>query len=297
MNTYTSRLKKRMPASGDVDWDDEWHDNEKINDVVMGALLTTNRVLSGGEVTDGTGLTADYAALTVLLAGVSYVIAGGSLALTEAAAGAEQANWVFISDSGEAAVSINPPIGEYVPLARVDVSDTAVIRIADLRPMMTDLAGAIHGATSKATPVDADEVSLWDSVTSTIKNLTWANLKATLKTYFDTLYVSVTDGGWIAATLVNSWVTHTAGYELSYKKLANNIVFVTGMIKNGTATAGTTIFTLPVGYRPGRETIAVVRDNATISNINITVLGAVNIATTFSGNSVIKISFSFKAEA
>jgi len=48
---------------------------------------------------------------------------------------------------------------------------------------------AIHAATSKATPVDADELALSDSAASfALKKLTWLNLKATLKTYFDTLY-------------------------------------------------------------------------------------------------------------
>lgn len=52
-----------------------------------------------------------------------------------------------------------------------------------------NLARVIHAATSKATPVDADELGLWDSVVSGLKKLTWANLKATLKTYFDGLYL------------------------------------------------------------------------------------------------------------
>ena len=43
--------------------------------------------------------------------------------------------------------------------------------------------------TSKTTPVDADLIPLSDSAsTFGIKKLTWANTKATLKTYFDTLY-------------------------------------------------------------------------------------------------------------
>lgn len=51
------------------------------------------------------------------------------------------------------------------------------------------VAGIIHAATSKATPVDADEVGLVDSAASFgLKRLTWANIKATLKAYFDTLY-------------------------------------------------------------------------------------------------------------
>lgn len=50
----------------------------------------------------------------------------------------------------------------------------------------------IHNATSKTTPVDADELALVDSAASNVlKKLTWANLKATAKTYFDTLYAAL----------------------------------------------------------------------------------------------------------
>lgn len=50
-----------------------------------------------------------------------------------------------------------------------------------------------HAATGKTTPVDADEVGLIDSAASNVlKKLTWVNLKATLKTYFDTLYSGIT---------------------------------------------------------------------------------------------------------
>ncbi len=45
---------------------------------------------------------------------------------------------------------------------------------------------------SKATPVDADSVLLQDTADSNIwKKLSWLNTKATLKTYFDTLYQAV----------------------------------------------------------------------------------------------------------
>jgi hypothetical protein len=55
----------------------------------------------------------------------------------------------------------------------------------------TTLGSKINGATDKATPIDADLLGLVDSAASNIlKKLSWANVKATLKTYFDTLYNS-----------------------------------------------------------------------------------------------------------
>jgi hypothetical protein len=53
-----------------------------------------------------------------------------------------------------------------------------------------NVGAAIHGATAKTTPVDADTVSLIDSAASNVlKKVTWANIKATLKTYLDPFYL------------------------------------------------------------------------------------------------------------
>lgn len=55
----------------------------------------------------------------------------------------------------------------------------------------TTTGALISGATAKTTPVDADAVGISDSAASgVLKNVTWANIKATLKTYFDGLYPS-----------------------------------------------------------------------------------------------------------
>lgn len=62
-----------------------------------------------------------------------------------------------------------------------------------VHPMVTgaDLGVPISAATDKATPVDADTLIVSDSAASNVgKKLSWANLKATLKAYFDTQYPS-----------------------------------------------------------------------------------------------------------
>lgn len=49
-------------------------------------------------------------------------------------------------------------------------------------------ASEIHAATSKTTPIDADELGLADSAASyVLKKLTWANLKTTLSSFFAVL--------------------------------------------------------------------------------------------------------------
>lgn len=57
------------------------------------------------------------------------------------------------------------------------------------------IGALINAAVSKNPPVDADQIGLMDSAASNIlKKLSWANVKATLKTYFDTLYAAIRYG-------------------------------------------------------------------------------------------------------
>jgi hypothetical protein len=73
------------------------------------------------------------------------------------------------------------------------ISDFNAAALAAAPAETTTTAGAlINGATTKATPVDADHIGLMDSAASNVlKKLSWANLKATLVTYFDTLYATL----------------------------------------------------------------------------------------------------------
>jgi hypothetical protein len=47
----------------------------------------------------------------------------------------------------------------------------------------------INGLVEKTNPINADMIQIMDSGAGNIlKKLSWINIKATLKTYFDTLY-------------------------------------------------------------------------------------------------------------
>lgn len=68
-----------------------------------------------------------------------------------------------------------------------------------------------------------------------------------------TLESKVTDSGWIAPTMTNSWVNYGGNYTtLAYRKI-NGVVHLRGLIKDGTINAA--ICTLPAGYRPSGQTV------------------------------------------
>lgn len=77
----------------------------------------------------------------------------------------------------------------------------------------TTTAGAlINGATSKAAPVDADHVGLMDSAAANVlKKLSWSNIKATLKAYFDTLYAPVNPKSVLAIACSDETTALTSG--------------------------------------------------------------------------------------
>lgn len=54
-----------------------------------------------------------------------------------------------------------------------------------------------------------------------------------------------------ALPLSNSWVDYTTGWETANYELNAGRVYVGGLVKNGVVTSGTTIGTLPQGFRPG----------------------------------------------
>lgn len=98
----------------------------------------------------------------------------------------------------------------------------------DVNAIHTNAAGEINGLTAKATPADNDAFVLEDSAAGYVKKETlWSAIKATFKTYFDTLY----------SVLGHS---HTAVLTVKEQDGAPSVANVTEIkVSNGTLTDNT----------------------------------------------------------
>lgn len=113
----------------------------------------------------------------------------------------------------------------------------------------------INGLTGKTTPVDADYVGLMDSAASNVqKKLSWANIKATLLTYFDTKYAPLSAVAAIKYITIDQATTNDASVpvavtDLIFAAAANTKYAVSGVVKVGCSAAGGVRFgfTVPSG--------------------------------------------------
>lgn len=175
---------------------------------------------------------------------------------------------------------------------------------------------------SKTTPVDADSVALSDSAASGFrKKLTWANLKATLKTYFDSLYAAtlgaddnyVTDAEKVKLTNLSGTNSGDNATNSQYSGLVSNAThtgdatgstaltvvalngtslagLATGLLKNTTSTGVPSIATAGTDYALpsqtfyiGTTSVAINRASAALTLAGIT-LTTPNIGTPSAGN-------------
>lgn len=101
------------------------------------------------------------------------------------------------------------------------------------------VASATHAATSKTTPVDADEVPLADSESSfSLKRLTWANLKAAIASYIASAAMTMTNKTLTAAKLVNNGYLADANSQVLFAgfTVASSVNFLG--VSNAATTTG-----------------------------------------------------------
>lgn len=150
----------------------------------------------------------------------------------------------------------------------------------------TDIASVVHAATSKTTPVDADEFAIVDSAASNaLKKLTWANLKATLAAW-------LVSAGWIREKLTanrtyyvlttgsdsNNGLANTSGGAfLTIQKAINTVAALDLSVYNVTIQVGAGTYTGAVsvnGPWVGLGTVSLIGDTTTPTNVVISTTSA-----------------------
>ena len=118
---------------------------------------------------------------------------------------------------------------------------------------------------SKSTPIDADNLLLQDSADISIwKKLSWANVKATLKTYFDTLYQaagSYLTSANIVQTITNGVTTNAPSEDAVFDALAG---------KQATLVSGTNIKTIEGQSLVGSGNIDLSKSDVGLGNVDNT---------------------------
>jgi hypothetical protein len=87
----------------------------------------------------------------------------------------------------------------------------------------TTLQDVIEGAVEQTSPSGDDLIAITDSTGSSVKKLSWTNLKSLLKTYFDTIYTTTSAVASQITTALASYITtSTADANYSSKNITAN---------------------------------------------------------------------------
>lgn len=242
-------------------------------------------------VTQAVDLDALEAEIAALANGMVYKGNWDASAGTFPGAGVAQTGWfytvsvggtvngvVFVAGDRLIAIVDNASTTTYAAnWTQLDATDA--VTSVDSATGNVDLATILFAKTAKTTPVDADTVPFTDSAASNVlKKVTWANIKATLKTYIDSMTSTFTNKR-VNPRTASSTTASTLTPDLS----AANVYYRT------TQTATLTV-EAPIGTPVIGETIAIYIDSAGAQTLNMNAtyipFGAAFPATTTAGKTL-----------
>jgi hypothetical protein len=141
---------------------------------------------------------------------------------------------VNIDNQENIKVNISAPVPE-APVDGLQYArkDASWVEVAAAGLTAASFGAFMHGLTIKPTPVDIDDLVIKDSEDSNnAKGLSWANLKATLKNYFDNIY---------AAVIGDNSITNAKLAQIATNIIKGRSTAGTGNVEDLTATQVTAI--------------------------------------------------------
>jgi len=176
------------------------HDQIKIVNALGEATITSPTLTTANEFRIPNKLTSPqtFAMIEDIIAGSGDVV-GPASAVNNNIAIFNTTTGKLIKDSG---ISISTSTADIASSVKVPVWTAIVTYVTGLGYLLASTAASTYQAILTAanmhtyvdslntmtTPVDADRLLIVDNSASLAKKITWTNIKATLKTYFDTLY-------------------------------------------------------------------------------------------------------------
>jgi len=154
-----------------------------------------------------------------------------------------------------------------------------IIALGDTGSAVTPVDGSVTTAKLGDSSVTKAKIGTTELDLATIKDSTGTNTAITIDSNGDLTFngsntASVSDSGWITATLLNNFThydTTTYG-PVRYRKIGN-IVNIQGITTQNVVS--TTIFQLPVGYRPPTRLILPTLNSNSLSRLDIAQDGSV----------------------
>jgi hypothetical protein len=109
--------------------------------------------------------------------------------------------YAYLFDAASTATESSPDVIRPDDIA---VLDPGRWILQSVNPTAAQIAAIITGATNENTPLDADDFGFYKATVAALRKVTWANIKATLKAYFDGIYATGTIPTKAAYTDINT---------------------------------------------------------------------------------------------